>query len=360
MATKYRAANGNNRLGKVVFKSTSQGSRTLTGYVRAGANVSLAYDQVNQMSLTLQDDTSMTVYRRGGIRKGSTVTFNKWLRFEVRGYDAKPDDGEVGVTLRSKGTAKLKDQTGGKSWGTQDVSKWIKKRFKEAGLTAVVQPGLGKKKIVRTKPSGGEKQSTWDVMNNLKDELGLWLFEAGKYGYCGRPTWFKTLPKGVNRWNLWWKSTKSMHAGLAGSPEYSYTADSTPHEQCSFNLISADAEEIKPGDIVKFTGYFSKLNSDVWIVTNVTIPLASMEAVQVQCQRVINPEKTTDSRKKKKKKKKAKKKKRSTKKKKLTSRKKKVAAKKKKKAATNKKKPVKRTTRRVKKKTPAKKTTGKK
>lgn len=284
--SRYRASK-ENRLRKVSF--SGQGvSHTFTGQVKAGARISLESNQVNQLSLELIDDLAMSMWRKGNIRKGTTVIYDGWLRFEVRGYTVDPNTGSIGVTVRSKGTSKLKDQRGAKNWGNQNVSSWMSARLKEAGLKPIVEPGLGTRPIARQKAeSGSQAESTWDVMSKLKDELGCWLFEAGEYGVFARPRWlYDKTP--LDRWSFRWNSTTSYSSTLAGSPTYSYNADSSPTQELNFKLVSYDAGDIKPGDKVYLTGSFTGANGG-WIVKSVTISLSSTEPVDVSCMRPNNP-----------------------------------------------------------------------
>lgn len=286
--SRYRS-DRNNRLRKVVF--SGQGvSHTLTGQVKAGSRISLESAQVNQLSLDLIDDTAMSLWRKGNIRKGTTVVYDGWLRFEVRGFTVNPNSGSIGLTVRSKGTAKLKDQRGAKNWGKQDASKWMGDRFREAGLKPIVEPGLGSRDIARQKAqSGSQAESTWDVMSKLRDELGCWLFEAGEYGVFARPKWlYDKRPAGLDRWDFSWSSMLKYSPTLAGAPVYSYSADSSPTEELSFQLISYDAGDIKPGDTVNLSGNLTGATGG-WIVKSVTIPLASTDPVEVSCMRPRNP-----------------------------------------------------------------------
>ena len=284
--SRYRTSR-ENRLRKVSF--SGQGvSHTFTGQVKAGARISLESNQVNQLSLELVDDLAMSLWRKGNIRKGTTVVYDGWLRFEVRGYSIDPNSGSVAVTVRSKGTSKLKDQRGAKNWGKQNVSKWMEARFREAGLKPIVQPGLGTRPVARQKAeSGSQADSTWDVMSKLRDELGCWLFEAGEYGVFARPSWlYEKTP--LDRWSLRWNSATSYSGILAGSPKYSYNADSSPTQELSFQLVSYDAGDMKPGDKVYLTGSYFGANGG-WIVKSVTIPLSSTAPVEVTCMRPRNP-----------------------------------------------------------------------
>lgn len=278
-----------NRLRKVRFSGGGV-DFDFTAQVQAGARVSLESNQVNQIDLTLTDDVGMSLWRRGNIRKGTTLTYDGWLRFEVRGYTVDPSAGTVQVTVRSKGTARLKDERGAKSWGKQDVRAWMSARFREAGLKPVVQPGLGKRDFARQKAeSGSQAESTWDVMSRARDELGCWLFEAGEYGVFAKPSWLvKNQPREMNTWQFNWSSATSYSQFLAGSPVYSYSADSSPADELSLQLVSYDAGDIKPGDTVRLTGNYRDATGD-WVVKSVTVPLTSTQPVQVGCMRPRDP-----------------------------------------------------------------------
>lgn len=286
--SRYRTSK-ENRLRKVRFSGLGV-SHTFTGQVKAGSKISLESNQVNQMSLDLIDDNAMSAWRKGNIRKGTTVIYDEWIRFEVRGYTINPNTGAIGLTIRSKGTGKLKDQRGAKNWGKQNTSKWIEARFKEVGLKPIVESGLPARSIARQKAeSGSQAESTWDVLARLRDEMGAWLFESGEYGVFARPKWLVDhRPRSLDRWDFVWKSASSYSSVLAGSPVYSYSADSSPADELTFQLISYDAGDIKPGDTVNLSGNFSVANGK-WIVKSVTIPLSNTDPVDVGCMRPRNP-----------------------------------------------------------------------
>ena len=266
------------------------GGRTLNvaRRLKSGSKVSLAADQTNQLSVTLLDDDEMSLWRNGNVKKGTRLVFNGSLRFDVRGWTVDPNAGSVQLTVRSSALSKLRDETGAKNWGKQNASKWMADRFRSAGLTPVVEPGLGSREFQRQKAEkDAQAESTWDVMARAKDELGCWLFEAGPYGVFGRPSWLaKDRPLG--QWKLSWSSPSVYSAVLGGSPTYSYTADSSPAASLSFKLLAWDAGDMLPGDVVQLSGSF-RAATGVWLVKSVDIPLDTTQAVSVECVRANNP-----------------------------------------------------------------------
>lgn len=280
-----------NRLGKIRFVGSRVQVNDVELRARAGASLSLSRDQVTQLSLTVQDDHRMTFWNSGVVQRGTTVTYDNRYSFEIRGWTLNPDDGSIQLTFRSKASARLKDQTGPKNWGKQSVSSWFTQRFREAGLKPIVQPGLGDRVFQRQMgQTKGQKQSTWDVMTSAKEELGVWLVEAGNYGILAKPKWLEGVqPAPVRKWSFWWNSNTDHSALLTSSPRYRYTADSSPADTLSFGFLSVDADQMKPGDIVHFSGGLREVTRANWIVTDVTIPLANSGPVDVSCMRVRNP-----------------------------------------------------------------------
>lgn len=266
-------------------------SRQLTDACTS-ASLSASVSQVTELRLTFQDSNNLTLLGGGKLSSGKTISYASWstriTKVTVRGDKGGP---VMEVSALSRGVVKLRQATGGKNWGSRDVSSWIKAQAKWAGFkSAIVQPGLGKRTIVREKPDGDRRQSSWDVISDLAKELGVWVFEYGNTLVFARPTWLAKRP-GQKVITLSWTDWDTYSDAMVGLPEYSQDDDREIEEQLKFQLVSKDADATKPGQVVRFSGSGAGPMRGTWIVISVSYPMTTTAPVTVTCQRPINPEK---------------------------------------------------------------------
>lgn len=275
------------------LKAVKVSGKTLTKQLTAActsASLSASISQVTQLSLTFQDSNDLTLFRGGKLREGTTVSYGAWT---TRVGPVKVDPGPAGPTLAiqalSLGVSRLRKQTGSKSWGSRNVSSWVKEQAKAVGFKHIVQPDLGKRTIVREKPEGKNKESTWDVMNALAKELGLWLFEYGNTLVFARPSW---LVNRVGRRNvsLSWTDWDTYSSAMTGMPTYSADPTKDLRESLVVRLVSVDADAVRPGDTITLSGNVGGMKG-TWIISAVNFPMARTAPVEVTCQRAIDPEK---------------------------------------------------------------------
>ncbi|MGL3805840.1 CHAP domain-containing protein [Paeniglutamicibacter sp. R2-26] len=254
------------------------------------ATLKVSTSAVSTMGFTFQDSDTLQLFRSGALKPGTSLGYGGWAttvdEVKVGQGSAGPT---VNVTALSKFVTRLKERTGEKSWGNTDVSAWVKAQAKEVGFKPWVQPGLGKKTILRAKPEGSRKESTWDVMTTLARETGVWLFEYGDRLVFAKPTWLLAQP-GRNRWALRWDSSSDYSAALAGLPAYTGSLEGRRAERLTVNLVAADADSIRPGDELFLEGRVGAMKG-AWVVTDATYPLTVAGVVAVSCERPVNPEK---------------------------------------------------------------------
>ncbi|WP_180967310.1 CHAP domain-containing protein [Zhihengliuella halotolerans] len=253
--------------------------------------LSAASDQVTEMSLTFQDSLSQRLLTGGRLRSGTSVSYGTW---SCRIFSVSTGVNSAGPTLTatavSSGVHKLRGYKGSKSWGTWDVSKWIKMQARTAGLSHIIQPKLGKREIVRVKPEGGKSESTWDVMTALAKELGCWIFEYSNTLVFARPSWLRLrpgrrhLPVIISGWD-------NLSDGLVEVPRYTVDSTAKNKETLQLELISKDADSVRPGDSVRVTGRAAGPREGHWIVTDVDFPFVRDKPVGVKCVRPVDPEK---------------------------------------------------------------------
>ena len=105
-----------------------------------------------------------------------------------------------------------------------------------------------------------------------------------------KPSWLvKNQPRELNTWPVYSKGARDYSDVLAGPPVFTYTADSDPAKSLTLQFISADAGDVRPGDTVDLSGSFREATGR-WIVRAVTIPLATTDAVEVECVRPVDPD----------------------------------------------------------------------
>lgn len=253
------------------------------------ASLSVSNSQVTEMSFAFADSHDLQLFRSGTLAEGTSITYGDWQTV-VEDLALKP--GKIGpsvsVKCPSKFVTRLRGQTGAYSWGDYDIAAWVTSVARGVGMSVLVQPGLGRKSIIREAPDGDRKESTWDIIAQLAKEVGVWVFEYGSTLVFAKPSWL------VNRtsrryWPLHWNTWTDYHEGLAGMPVYSDSASSTTRETLTVRLVSADADTVRPGDEVVMTGQHLGKAKGRWIVTSVDFPMTVAAAVSVACQRPIDP-----------------------------------------------------------------------
>jgi|GEM_PF-6424579 len=254
------------------------------------AAFSTACDAVTEMSLTFLDSMDLAIFRSGVLSSGATVTYGGWNML-ARTQDLK--SGSVGPELTVKAPSlfveRLRAQTGEKSWGRVDVSAWAAGIAKSVGLDPIVQPGLGHQTLVRAKPEGTDRESSWDVLTSAATAAGVWLFEYGNKLVFAKPSWLIKTPWARRSWDLVWDDWFTYSDGMTGMPEYSKDPNSNPAENLLVKLISPDADQARPGDAVVLAGRNAGDMRGTWIVKSVGYPMTVAAPVTVACVRPVDP-----------------------------------------------------------------------
>ncbi|QIN94349.1 minor tail protein [Arthrobacter phage Abba] len=257
----------------------------------SAASLSLGVDKVTQMSLSFADTHDLSIFRSGVLSSGSSVRYGDWYLVSD-GLSVDPGDtGPVlSVDAPSKFVTALRKQTGAYSWGNVDVAAWVAAVARSVGMSSTVQPGLGSRTILRTKPeSGSEAESTWDVLTALARELGTWLFEYGSRLVFAKPSWLVGSSWAHKTWALKWEEWGTYSAGMTGMPSYKDDPGAELRESLTFELVSPDADTARPGDMVTLGGRGVGGMGGVWIVKGVDFPLDNAGAVKLDCQRPVDP-----------------------------------------------------------------------
>lgn len=254
------------------------------------ATFSTSTSQVTEFSLTFLDTMDLQTFRSGILSAGATVKYGGWhMVSRVVSLGSGAAGPELTVKAPSAFVEGYKSEIGGHSWGEQDVAAWVVAQARRRDLVPVVQPGLGRKTIIRAATDGDNKESTWDVMANLATATGCWLFEYGTVLVFARPSWLMKSDWGGRHWELYWNNWADYHEGMQGMPAYSKDPGSNPAESLTVRLLSADADEARPGDKVTMGGAAVGDMGGDWIVVGVSYPMTVAGVVTLSCQRPIDP-----------------------------------------------------------------------
>lgn len=254
------------------------------------ASFSSSTSQVTEFSLTFLDTMDLQTFRSGVLSAGASIKYGGWFMVSrVVSLGSGPAGPELTVKAPSAYVEGFKSEKGGHSWGDQDVAAWVVAQGARRGMVTVVQPGLGRRTIVRADSDGGDKESTWDVMAALATATGCWLFEYGSVLVFARPSWLMKVDWGGRHWPFYWNNWFDYSDGLQGMPAYSKDPGSNPAESLSLRVISADADEARPGDRVTIEGAAVGDMAGEWIVVSVSYPMTVAGVVTLQCQRPIDP-----------------------------------------------------------------------
>lgn len=254
----------------------------------------MSVDAVTTMKFQFVDDYQLTLFRSRLMDQGATITYAEW-KLTVDSVDVSPSD--VGpildVQAESGYVYKLQKQFGAKTWTNADVSQWFRDRISEAGARPVVEPGLGTKTIVRESNLERGFQNTWEVMSQVKREVGVWMFERGHQFIVGRPSWVVRQIGIIQEWPFYFEDWFNYSPALMGLPTYSGRNENAQDERLSFRLLSGDADKIRPGDVVHMNGYVLGPMGGGWVVSSVSFPMNNIEPVSVECVRIHDPAKET-------------------------------------------------------------------
>jgi surface antigen len=275
---------------KQITVSGTKVSASLAGACVA-ASLSLSNSQVTEMSLAFQDSADADLFTSKLFARGATIRYGDWF-FVADGVEFGP--GSAGpllkVTAPSKFVTALRKQTGAKSWGTTPVSAWVTSVAASVGMKSLVQPGLGSKAIARQAPVKGQPpENTWDVLTQIARETGVWLFEYGSTLVFAKPSHLVKATWPRRTWALVWHDWFNYSGGLTGMPVYKDDPSAELPESMTVRLVSADADQARPGDAVVLSGRNVGPMVGTWIVNAVDFPLRVADAVTLTCQRPIDP-----------------------------------------------------------------------
>lgn len=259
-----------------------------------GITFSMAIDKITQMSFGFADNYTLDLFRSRLMDRGATISYGEW-QLSVDSVDLGSSDAgpHLDVSALSTFVTKWQRQHGAKTWTNVDVTQWFIDMCRSVGAQPVVQPGLGRRTIVRESSLEGGFQDSWEVMSQTKRELGLWMFERGKQFVVGKPSWIMRQNGIFREWSIFWNSWYDYSEALTGMPQYTGRNDKRDQETLKFELVSKDADTIRPGDRVRLGGS-SQMSGD-WLVADVGFPMTNVKPVAVSCLRPVDPPKEETS-----------------------------------------------------------------
>lgn len=256
------------------------------------ADMSYSSTQTTELKLSVQDTPDGTLWNLPLLRRGVSLDYgDQQLVIRTVSIEAGAGGPTVAIVARSRVIAALRKQTGKRSWGTADISSWVRDRVKEAGGIAVVQPGLGSESI--TRQDGNEEESSWDVMQRLTSAAGAVAYEVDQRVVFARPSWLEASGSG-RRWSWYWNSTRDYSDLIAAVPRYRGSDDGETAEQLTLDLWGSDADQVRPGDGAAFGGRVGEAAGQ-WLVTQVDIPGAVAKPITVSLERATDPKITKSS-----------------------------------------------------------------
>jgi surface antigen len=257
------------------------------------SSLSLATDKVTEMSFAFQDTFDLQLFNSKLFTPGASVRYGDWF-LTCAGLKLTPGAAgpQVSINAPSKFVTTLRGPShqGAKSWGDTPLTSWVISVAESVGMSHLVQPGLGVKSIARTAPEDGQAaESTWDVLTQQAKESGCWLFEYGSTLVFAKPSFLVSANWPRRVWALRWDHYKDYSEGMTGMPVYSDDPGAELRESLTVKLVSADADQARPGDAVELTGRSVGAMGGVWIVKSVDFPLHVAGEVVLACQRPIDP-----------------------------------------------------------------------
>ncbi|MDZ5076730.1 hypothetical protein [Nesterenkonia sp. HG001] len=280
----------NNRLRQV----TINGSGLRADLIGAclSASVSASMGSITELRFAFADDHDLSLFRSGIFQDGQTVQYAHW-RGRLRGggrVRARKGGPVVEVVAPSLFVAKLQDQTGGRDWGQQNIAQWVRRQAESVGMVHQVQPDLGTATIVREKPDGDREESTWDVITEVAQEAGAWVFEHSTRLIMGKPAYIAERTPVRRHIPLRWSGWGDSSAALVGLPEF--TPGGREDQELKLSIVGEDADQICPGDTVELSGRLTggtrETNANgVWVVRDVELPLTRTVPVGLTCIRAV-------------------------------------------------------------------------
>lgn len=289
-ATRWATVTDENRLRQVRLRGSQLDAQLSKACV--SASVSASMSSVTEIKMTFADDHDASLFRSGIFQPGMTLSYAHW-RGRVRGggrLRSAAGGPQVEVIAPSMFIERLKDRTGGATWGTVSVSSWVDQQAKDVGLRTDIQPGLGYREIVREAPDGDRSETTWDVITSIAEEVGAWVFEHSATLTMGKPEWLANRTSVRRDIPLRWDGWGDQSAALIDLPEF--TPGDAKDQKLKVKIVGDDADRVRPGDTVTMKGRLSggtrEMNANgTWLISDVGLPLSNTKPVTLTCIRPV-------------------------------------------------------------------------
>lgn len=269
------------RVGKMVVRGRGLISDVAEAVV--DGSVSLSIDGATQLDVTFADYNLM-LFKTGLFDKGGALDYDN-LKLSISGRETLDGDGgeQLKITARSLGWRKLKWRRGSLVRRRMSPTSFVFREARAVGLQFA-----GEQSAVRSQVARQANESSWDCIQRLATELGYVAFEAAGRLYFGRPTWLLSRPGTVKMWGVKWAEDSTQRSdALKSVPNCRDSEDSSWAAEVTVELLSEDADQIRPGDLFMLSGMRSF--SGRYLVTDVTIPLTRDNAVTVTAKTPVNP-----------------------------------------------------------------------
>lgn len=250
----------------------------------------LSTSEASQITFVVSDPT-LALLGSGIFGLGTGIDYLD-LKFEVAVVSTSGGSGAatVSITGRSRGVQALKGRKGALVIKNASPADWVRREAESAGLRVLAQPSPAIPQITRTEPKAGEtgeKESSWDVIGRLAEEVGYVAYESGGVLYFGKPSWLITRPE-LRPWTVRYPSaTADGELSSMEVPECRRTADATPPVTVSVSLSYEEGVRVRPGDKVALRGV-PTFEAD-YIVTSVPIAIDGVSSITIEMATPLDP-----------------------------------------------------------------------
>jgi hypothetical protein len=274
---------------------TIQGAR-IKGDIRAAvvdATASLSTSEVSEITLIFHDP-QLQLWNNGEFDNGLPVTYaDQYMQIISREISAG-DDGLPNITIvcRSAVVQALIARQGTLVMQGASASDFVMAECKAVGAPYVCELTPTAAQIQRdpilpaTRYAGADTPSSWTTFNRLAQGLGFLCFETGGTIYFGKPSW---LIK--NSQNTAYVTYRTGHddTDMTTVPGLTDSSDADDGPTLTFSVPYIRSTEFRPGVLCTITEGLQGFNDSPWMVSSVTISLASGSDTEVTLIRPLDP-----------------------------------------------------------------------
>lgn len=255
------------------------------------AGLDMSTTQASELSFEISDP-GFKILNSGRFAVDTPVSY-RGLPMTISVLETTSGGGQGGLSVKCRSSAikRLKDLRGAHVVKDATPSSYVIAECKLAGVKYVVQPSSAKRhQIARDIPQKGQEYdntnhpSAWTTFQRMATDAGYIMYEVGGTIYFGQPTWLVARsPKVTVEWYP--ENGKEPYT----IPQFRQSTDSRDVE-VSVELPIDRAGTIFPGYGISFTDF--PVFSGVYLITQVSYPLAGVGNISVTASTLRNPKPT--------------------------------------------------------------------